>query len=98
MKKILGMIGSLLLVAAFVGAGFAGSEMGSKMEGNLSGEIVKISGEMVDVKDSSGKVHSIHVDPKSTKKSGELKIGAKVVADVNDMGHANSISVKEGAK
>jgi hypothetical protein len=95
MKKILGLVGCLFLVVAFSGVGFAGSEMGAKKEGNISGEIVKISGEMVDVKDSEGKIHSVHVDPKGTKKTGELKVGVKVMADVNDMGHANSISVEE---
>jgi hypothetical protein len=98
MKKVLGLLGCLLLVVAFSGVGFAGSEMGAKMEGNLSGEIVKISGDMVDVKDNSGKIHSIHVDPKATKKTGELKVGAKVGADVTDSGHANSIWVEEGKK
>jgi hypothetical protein len=98
MKKVLGLLGCFLLVVAFSGVGLAESEMGAKAAGNVSGEIVKISGEMVDVKDSAGKVHSIHVDPKGTKKTGELKVGAKVMADVNDMGHANSISVQESKK
>ncbi len=98
MKKILGLLGCLLLVVAFSGVGLAESEMGAKAAGNISGEIVKIDKEMVDVKDSAGKVHSIHVDPKTTKKSGELKVGAKVTADINDMGHANSISVQEMKK
>ncbi|MCI0527884.1 MAG: hypothetical protein L0Y56_10650 [Nitrospira sp.] len=97
MKKVLGLLGCLLLVVAFSGVGLAGEEMGAK-GGNVTGEVVKISGEMVDVKDGTGKVHSIHVDPKSTKKTGELKVGAKVMADVNDMGHANSISVQENKK
>jgi len=95
MKKILSLFGCLLLVFAFTGVGFAGSEMGKKMEGNLSGEIVKVSGEMVDVKDGEGAIHSIHIDPKSTKKSGELEVGAMVGANVNDKGHANSIWVQE---
>ena len=98
MKKVLVLIACLFLVVAFVGVGLAGSEMGAKMDGNLSGEIVKISGEMVDVKDSAGKIHPIHIDPKTTKKTGELKVGVKVVADVNDMGHANSITVEQATK
>lgn len=98
MKKILGWVGCLFLVVAFSGVGFAGSEMGAKKEGNVSGEIVKIDKEMVTVKDSAGKEHTIHIDSKSTKKTGELKVGAKVMADVNDMGHANSISVEEMKK
>ncbi len=98
MKKILGLLGCLLLVVAFSGVGIAESEMGAKAAGNISGEIVKIDKEMVDVKDSDGKIQRIHVDPKTTKKSGELKVGAKVTADVNDTGHANSISVQEDKK
>ncbi len=95
MKQFLGLIGGLVLAFSLVGVGFAGGDLGKKMKGNLSGEIVKISGEMVDVKDAEGNVRSIHVDPKSTKKSGELKVGAKVSADVNKMGHANSIWLTE---
>lgn len=98
MKKVMGLFSGLLLIAAFSTVGLAGSEMGKKMEGNLSGEIVKIAGEMVDVKDSAGKIHSIHVDPEATKKSGELKVGAKVGADITERGHANSIWVEKAAK
>lgn len=95
MKKILAVVGCLAFVLAVAGSGMAGSEMGKKMEGNLSGEVIKISGEMVDVKDADGNVRSVHVDPKTTKKSGELKVGAKIGADVNKMGHANSIWLVE---
>jgi len=98
MKKMLSLIGCLFLVVAFVGIGLAGSEMGAKMDGNLSGEIVKISGEMVTVKDSVGKEHPIHIDPKTTQRTGELKVGVRVVADINDMGHANWIKVEQPMK
>lgn len=98
MKKILGLLCCLFLVVAFSSVGLAESEMGAKATGNLSGEIVKIDKEMVDVKDSAGKIHSIHIDPKTTKKSGELKVGAKVTADVTEQGHANSITVEQATK
>jgi hypothetical protein len=91
MKKVLGLLGSLFLVVAFVSAGLAGSEM----KGNVSGEIVKIDGEMVHVKDAQGKVRAIHVDPGSTKKSGKLKVGEMVGADVTSRGHANAIWVMQ---
>jgi predicted acyltransferase (DUF342 family) len=60
----------------------------------VRGEVTKISKEMVDVKDSSGKTHSIHVDSKTTQNTRELKVGAIVTADVNDKGHANMIWVE----
>ena len=94
MKKMLGLIGCLFLVVAFAGVGFSGSDMGSK-KGNLSGEIVKMSGEMVDVKDRQGKIHAVHIDPVTTQKSGELKVGGMVGADVTPNGHAESIWVIE---
>lgn len=94
MKRLMALAVCLVAVLVFSGMGLAGSEMGSKKSGNLAGEVVKIKGEMVDVKDSNGKVRSIHVDPNSTKKTGELKVGAWVEADVNNMGHANWIAVK----
>ena len=98
MKILLGLIGCLFLVMAYVGIGLAGTEMGAKLDGNLSGEIVKIAGEMVTVKDTAGKEHTIHIDPKSTKKTWDLKVGVKVMADVNEMNHANWIKVEQAMK
>jgi hypothetical protein len=86
LNKIVGMIGAFVLLISLVGVGLAGQ--------TLNGEIVKIDGAMVSVKDDSGKVTQIHVDPKTTQKTGELKEGAKVTAQVNDKGHAESIEVK----
>ncbi len=86
MKKIFGLVGAFVLVMALAGVGLANQ--------TISGEIVKIDGEMVSVKDSTGKVQQIHVDPKATKKTGELKEGAKVTAQVDEKGHANSVEVK----
>ena len=85
MKKILGLLGAFVMVLTLAGIGFAAT---------VTGEIVKIEGDMVSVKDSTGKVQQIHVDPKATKKTGELKEGAKVTAQVDDKGHANSVEVK----
>ena len=85
MKKIFSLIGVFVMVLALAGIGIAGT---------VTGEIVKIEGDMVSVKDDTGKVQQIHVDPKATKKTGELKEGAKVTAQVNDKGHAESIEVK----
>lgn len=86
MKRIFGLIGVFVMVLALAGVGFAGKA--------VTGEIVKIDGEMVSIKDDTGKVQQVHVDPKATKKTGELKEGAKVMAQVNDQGHAESIEVK----
>lgn len=86
MKRILGLIGVFVMVLAMASVGFAGKA--------ITGEIVKIDGEMISIKDDTGKVQQVHVDPKATKKTGELKQGAKVTAQVNDQGHAESIEVK----
>lgn len=86
MKKMFGLIGVFVMVLALAGVGLAGK--------TITGEIVKIDGEMVSIKDDSGKVQQVHVDPKGTKKTGELKQGAKVMAQVNDQGHVESIEVK----
>lgn len=87
MKKIFGLVGAFVLVMALSGVGLAGT--------TITGEIVKIDGEMVSVKDSAGKVHQIHVDPKATKKSGELKQGDKVKAEVDEKGHAKSVEAQK---
>ncbi|MBI3803631.1 MAG: hypothetical protein HY282_07685 [Nitrospirae bacterium] len=82
LKKIFGFIGAFALVMALAGVSLAGT---------ITGEIVKIEGDMVSVKDSGGKIHQIHVDPAATKKSGELKQGDKVKAEVDEKGHASSV-------
>ena len=85
-----GIIFATLLFAlvAFVGMGIAG---GNK----LSGTLVKISGAMYTVKDKMGKEHTIHVDPVTTKKTGDLETGAMVEAEVDSSGHALWIKVAE---
>jgi hypothetical protein len=87
MKKIFGLIGAFVLVMALTGVGLAGT--------TITGKIVKIEGEMISVKDdNTGRVQQIHVDPKTTQKTGEMKEGAKVTAQVDDRGHAHSVEVK----
>ena len=88
MKK--GIIFATLLFAfvAFVAIGIAG---GNK----LAGTLVKIDGPMYTVKDNMDKDHTIHVDPKSTEKTGDLKTGAMVEAEVDSNGHAHWIKVAE---
>ncbi len=87
MKKIFNLIGAFVLVMALTGVGLAGT--------TITGEIVKIDGEMISVKDdTTGRVQQIHVDPKATKKTGEMKEGAKITAQVDDKGHAHSVDVK----
>lgn len=60
----------------------------------VKGEIVKISGDIVHVKDTKGNVHEIHNDPGGTRRTGEVKVGAMIEADVTGSGHANSIMAK----
>jgi len=86
LNKSVAVMGAFVLLLFLVGVGLAGQ--------TITGEIVKIDGEMVSVKDSSGKVQQIHVDPQSTKKTGDLKPGAKITAQVNDRGHAESVDAK----
>ena len=63
----------------------------------IKGEVTKIEGEMVTVKDAHAKEHTFHVDAKATKKIGEVTVGAHVEVDADKSGHANSIKV-EGVK
>lgn len=84
MKRVLFVLG-LLSVVAWLGIAVAATE------GNLSGKVTKIDGEMWTVEMADGKTKSIHIDPATTKKEGELKVGAMVTADVTSGGHANWI-------
>ena len=88
MKK--GIILATLLFAfvAFVGIGIAGGD-------KLAGTLVKIDGPMYTIKDKMDKEHTIHVDPKSTKQTGDLKTGVMVEAEVAESGHAHWIKVVE---
>lgn len=91
MKKGI-IFGTLLLaLVAFVGTGFAGNQ-------TIDGSLVKIDGAMYTVKNDKGDEKTIHVDPKSTKKTGDLKTGTKVQAEVDSSGHALWIKVVEMEK
>ena len=80
----------LMLAAIAVSFIWAGTALAGEM-GNVSGEVTKVEGEMVTVKTADGTSKSVHIDPKTTKKEGDIKVGAKVSADVASSGHANWI-------
>jgi hypothetical protein len=93
MKRIIIMATLLLMLASFVGIGLAETEI-------ITGELVDIAGEMYTVKTESeqgfrGSRSTFHVDPKSTKKSGDLKIGMKVQAEIDHNGHAQWVKPLE---
>jgi hypothetical protein len=67
-------------------------------KGNLAGEVVKIEMEMVGIRIPGDKIHWIHIDPITTKKTGKLKVGSWIEADVNSQGHANWISASQGGQ
>ncbi len=88
----------LILAAIAVSFILAGTALAGEM-GNVSGEVTKVDGEMVTIKMADGSSKSVHVDPKGTKKEGDIKVGAKVSADVASSGHANWIKeVKDDHK
>jgi hypothetical protein len=63
---------------------------------SISGEILRVQGELYVVKDEKGKEVKLHVDH-STQKSGELKEGDKIEAEITTKGHAVSVK-KTGAQ
>lgn len=83
MKRFVMMVLAVSLV--WVGSALAGAA------GNVSGEVTKVEGEMVTIKAADGTTKSVHIDPRGTKKEGEIKVGAQVTADVTSGGHANWI-------
>jgi ribosomal protein S1 len=89
MKKSLSVLFAGMMVVSLATAGFA-------MKGHdmIKGEVTKIEGEMVTVKDEAGKEHMLHIDAKSTKKEGKIEVGAHVEADAEANGHAKSIKVQ----
>ena len=79
-----------LLVAGVLTVSFATASFAMKSS-SIKGEVTKIEGDMVTVKDDHGKEHTLHVDQHATKKEGEIKVGAHVEADAEANGHAKSI-------
>ncbi len=90
MKKLMMAVVAVSLI--WVGAALAGADAG-----NVAGEVTKVEGEMVTIKQADGTAKTVHVDPKGTKKEGEIKIGAQVTADVTSSGHANWIKETKAA-
>lgn len=93
MKKWLVTAAVLLLFSPFVGVDHALSE-------TIQGEIVMIVGEMVTIKTDSdqgfrGSRETIHVDPKTTEKTGDIKVGKNVQAEVDVNAHAHWIKTIE---
>lgn len=89
MRRILqGMI-MMIAVLSFVTLGWAGM---------ISGKLEKIDekGSFYHIKDAKGKEHKVHFDA-TTKKTGDIKAGAKVEVD-EEKGHAKSIKVEEEKK
>ncbi|MBI3607317.1 MAG: hypothetical protein HY207_05045 [Nitrospirae bacterium] len=87
------------LIMAVVAVSFiwAGAAFAAADAGNVAGEVTKVEGEMVTVKLADGTSKTVHVDPKGTKKEGEIKVGAHVTADVTKEGHANWIKETKAA-
>ena len=88
MKKLI-----MFFVAAMVAFSFATTTFAAGAH-KVTGEVTKVEGDMITVKDAKGKEHKMHTD-KSTKMSGDVKQGAKVEAEMTDKGHATEISVKK---
>ena len=74
-----------LAVVTLTTVGFAGGK-----KGHVAGEVTKIEGAMITVKDDHGKEHMLHADD-TTKKEGHIEVGAHVEAEATGSGHATSI-------
>lgn len=72
-----------------------GMTSGSQDRLSIQGEILKVQGEMYTVQDASGKEVQLHVD-ESTQKSGKLKEGDQIEAEVTEEGHALSLKKAKG--
>ena len=92
--------GIMIVIVLFVLVSFVGIEIaaGHLITGKLIA--IDVSGEMYTIKTQSpqgfeGSRETIHVDPKTTKKTGDLKVGTIVEADVDINGHADWIKPLE---
>ncbi|MFQ5543081.1 MAG: hypothetical protein ACE5FY_01865 [Nitrospiria bacterium] len=92
MKKVTLFFMVMLLSVSFATIGFSGGDHAGAHV--TKGEVVKIEGAMVTVKDDHGKEHSFHVNS-STHTEGKIEVGAHVDVDStkDGGGHANSMKV-----
>lgn len=90
MKKVMMFLMAGVVALAFTATVQAGS--GEK----ISGEVTKVDGEFVEIKDAEGGSQKFHMD-KTTKIMGELKVGALVEVENHD-GHAMSVTAAAPAK
>lgn len=81
----------LLMLVVFISVSLASV---SSASGKVSGEVVKMEGEFLTIKDGNGKTHKFHVDT-STRKSGNVRAGSHVEVDATPSGHAKAIMVKQ---
>jgi len=87
MKKTVMFLMAGVVVLSFIATGYAGT--GEK----VSGEVVKVDGDFVELKDAKGGSQKFHMD-KTTKIMGELKVGAMVEVEQHD-GHAMSVTAAQ---
>ncbi len=96
MNKLATLLIAVAMVIGFNAPGFAGPGHGHDEKENhghkVVGEVAKIEGPFVIVKDKAGKSHKFHVN-KSTHTEGKVKIGTKVEVESTDNGHALSMHV-----
>lgn len=72
-----------------------GSAQGNIIGSAITGEILTVEEDLYTVKNSTGKEVQLHVD-ESTQKSGKLKEGNKIEAEVTPEGHAVMLKKAEG--
>lgn len=87
MRKILMGLYAFTLVLSIGTLGWAAA---------VTGDLTKIDekGSFYFIKDSNGKEHKVHFDA-TTKKSGDIQVGSRVMVD-EEKGHAKNIQVMAG--
>lgn len=96
-------IGLVIAMSFVVFVSFSGVGLADML---IKGEVILISGisnDMYTVKTDNaqgfrGSEETFYVDPKMTKKTGEIKVGTEVEAEVNPNGTAYWIKAVNGAK
>jgi|GEM_PF-4848312 len=84
--KTFGMV--LMVVAMLMGS----SAVGMAKNRTVKGDVVKIDGDFVEVKDAKGQIQNLHTD-KTTKRVGEIVVGSTIKATMTRDGHAKKITV-----
>ena len=92
MKKLIGLfVFAMILSVGMASLSFAADDIAAPNTQRVTGDLLKIEGELYTVHDKSGHEVRLHVDKTTKLEGGAFKTGDKVEVEATEKGHAVSI-------